>query len=366
MTAQAETMLETLAALSREFGGPAYVKGGGGNTSAKSASTLWIKPSGTALQEMTPARFVALDRARLGGVYAYSPDPDSAVREREVQELMMAARAPGQTGRPSVESPLHDLLEGTFVVHTHAELVNGLTCSRDGAAVAARLFPEALWVPYIDPGYTLSMDIRSRLATYARRHGAQPAVILLENHGIFVSGSTPEEIRRHYRRVLDALNAAYIQAGIARELSYGAPVSAEKVSALMDLLRSRLGPDAGAVEVSAPFAVVTGPLSPDHMVYAKAYPFTGELTERNVQQFRQQHGYAPRVIATPTGVFGVGRTAKAARLALDLARDGALIQQLAAAFGGARFMSDAARAFIESWEVESYREQQALKPLPSS
>ncbi len=85
MTAQAETMLETLAVLSREFGGPAYVKGGGGNTSAKSASTLWIKPSGTALQEMTPARFVALDRAReLGRARSqfFGPELQDRMRKR--------------------------------------------------------------------------------------------------------------------------------------------------------------------------------------------------------------------------------------------------------------------------------------------
>jgi len=31
---------------------------------------------------------------------------------------------------------------------------------------------------------------------------------------------------------------------------------------------------------------------------------------------------------------------------------------LAAAFGGIQFLVDAAREFIENWEVESYRQQQ--------
>jgi hypothetical protein len=47
-----------------------------------------------------------------------------------------------------------------------------------------------------------------------------------------------------------------------------------------------------------------------------------------------------------------------AQLALDLALDGARVQQLTQAFGGARYLDEAARTFIENWEVESYRAQQ--------
>jgi hypothetical protein len=45
-------------------------------------------------------------------------------------------------------------------------------------------------------------------------------------------------------------------------------------------------------------------------------------------------------------------------LALELAIDGAMIMHYARAFGGIQFMSDRARAFIENWEVESYRKKQ--------
>jgi rhamnose utilization protein RhaD (predicted bifunctional aldolase and dehydrogenase) len=97
------------------------------------------------------------------------------------------------------------------------------------------------------------------------------------------------------------------------------------------------------------------------MVYAKARAYSGEWHEAGLRAFREQTGYAPRVLVTRTAVLGVGRTAKAARLALELALDGARVRQLAEAFGGVQYMSEPARRFIESWEVESYREQQALK-----
>ena len=273
-------LLETITQLSHEFGTPEFVIGGGGNTSVKTVDTLWVKPSGTTLAGLKPETFVALDRQKLAQLYAVKVPADSSAREALVKDLMAAAVKPGQTGRPSVEAPLHDVLTGTFVVHTHATLVNGLTCARQGGAVCTRLFPDALWVPYIDPGFTLCMEVR-------RRWRGQRLVIL-ENHGIFVAGDTADEIRATYRRVLDALRAEYVQAGIATELLPGkTPATPE-------------------------------PITPDHIVYGKK----------------------PNLTAV-------------------MARDAALIRQLAAAFGGLQVLDERARTFIENWEVEAYRAKQA-------
>jgi hypothetical protein len=38
--------------------------------------------------------------------------------------------------------------------------------------------------------------------------------------------------------------------------------------------------------------------------------------------------------------------------------DGAIVQQLARAFGGLQLLKDASREFIENWEVEAYRMKQ--------
>ena len=50
--------LKTIVELSHEFGPPDYVKGGGGNTSVKNETTLWVKPSGTTLGDLTEETFV--------------------------------------------------------------------------------------------------------------------------------------------------------------------------------------------------------------------------------------------------------------------------------------------------------------------
>ena len=74
--------------------------------------------------------------------------------------------------------------------------------------------------------------------------------------------------------------------------------------------------------------------------------------------FQQKYGYLPNVIAWDNMVFGIGATEKKASLALEFAQDGALVMQLAEAFGGIEYLSDSSREFIENWEVESYRSKQ--------
>ncbi|NLC82584.1 MAG: hypothetical protein GX748_15510, partial [Lentisphaerae bacterium] len=81
-------LLETITQLSHEFGGCEYVKAGGGNTSCKTADTLWVKPSGTTLATLTPQGFVAMDRARLADLYTAQTPDDAAAREELVKNMM--------------------------------------------------------------------------------------------------------------------------------------------------------------------------------------------------------------------------------------------------------------------------------------
>ena len=77
--------------------------------------------------------------------------------------MMAAAVTPPGAGRPSVEAPLHELLDATYVIHLHPGKVNGMTCAKNGRETCAKLFPEALWIDYIDPGATLALEIKKIL-----------------------------------------------------------------------------------------------------------------------------------------------------------------------------------------------------------
>ena len=124
-------------------------------------------------------------------------------------------------------------------------------------------------------------------------------------------------------------------------------------------IREIFGEDAQFIESSGYFECVPGPITPDHLVYSRAYPFTDELTQENADAYRAKHGFAPKVLIYGDRVYGLGVTEKNAGLALLFAQDGAQVLKLSQAFGSVEYMTDRAREFIENWEVESYREKVA-------
>jgi len=342
-------LLETIANLSHEFGSPDFVKGGGGNTSCKTADTLWIKASGTTLAGLTAESLIEMDRARLKTLHGITPPSDAKQREALVKRVMEESRALGVTGRASVEAPLHNCLDYTYVVHTHPYLVNALTCGKQGALHAKRLFPEALWIDYIDPGYTLCIFVERKIAEYAEQVGHHPQVIVLKNHGIFVAANTADGIREIYAKVFKSLDGVIgkrplLPAGKAKG-SFVAEVKAAMPSGFF-------------FEDCATFELFEEPLTPDHIVYMKSYAHRGSPTRESVKAFEKAKGYAPRIFLSKEGVVSAADSQKQAGLAMELAQDAALIRLGAEHFGGIVGMTPGAISFIENWEVEAYRQKQ--------
>lgn len=364
--------LQTIVELSRRYGAdPEYVVAGGGNTSFKDGETLYIKGSGTALAEMTADGFVRMDRKRLAAIWQNDYPASSEERERAVLSDLMAARRPGEEAkRPSVETLLHDILPGAYVVHTHPALVNGLTCSVRGRKAMEELFgASALWIPSTNPGYVLSATVKEAMEAHSLRTGAAPEFIFLQNHGIFVGAATAAGIDTAYERVMGRLNArigrrpdfsgaaasygpsAALAAALGRLAAAGGASAA--VVFRRDAELARLCADRGA------FAPVASAYSPDHIVYAGSESLFLEEEadlERDWRKFLDRTGRKPKIVALKgTGIFGVGDGAKAAALAVELFVDAAKVACYTESFGGRRFMTEDQIDFINNWEVERYR-----------
>lgn len=352
--------LEKLAELSRRYGAdPDYVFLGGGNTSFKTDDELFIKPSGVALATIQPGQFLKLDRAELQKVFTVASQVSPDAREEVVKNLQLAAVRPLGAGRPSVEAPVHEIISYKFIVHTHPALVNGLTCSQEAGKAAARLFPQAIWLDYCNPGSTLAYTVKAALDEAVAKTGAQPHVIFLQKHGVFIGADTADEVAKIYADVMETLKKAYAEAGIdTADVELGTASDAD-VEETAPVLRTLLSDESGVrpvVRCVGNSQALGGPLTPDHVVYAKSFAFKGEPTAEAVAAFKKQRGYLPKVVEVPgRALFTVGGTlkdAKAVAVALGNARK---IERLAAAFGGVNYMTAEEYSFIENWEVESYR-----------
>ena len=147
--------LELLIELSRYFGSDRdFVIAGGGNTSFKDQQKLWVKASGSSLDEIRIDDFVVMNRLELQHLSEKSYSDNPHVREKQVKEDLISCMVDNKSGkRPSVETSIHEILNYKYVVHTHPTLVNALLCSKNAKNTVAKLFPETfLYIPYTDPG----------------------------------------------------------------------------------------------------------------------------------------------------------------------------------------------------------------------
>lgn len=111
--------LSTLVKMSNTYGSNlAYVLAGGGNTSVKDDTTLYVKGSGTQLATIKEEEFVEMSRARLNEIMKTDYPEDDVKRESlYLADVMAAVTDADKTKRPSVEALLHNLFAYTYVLH---------------------------------------------------------------------------------------------------------------------------------------------------------------------------------------------------------------------------------------------------------
>ena len=390
---------------SRLLGGdPRLVLHGGGNTSVKTvlpdlvgtpAEVLCVKGSGW---DMANIEAPGLPAVRLA--------PIRQLRQRDAlsdEDMVRIQRAnlldPGAPN-PSVETLLHAFLPHKYVDHTHATAVLSLTDQPDGAERCAELYGARVGiVPYIMPGFLLAKAA-------AEAFEADPAVegLVLVKHGVFSFG---EDAHEAYERMIAIVNEAEERLSRGRRSVFvaanlPATAAATEVApilrglcALADpatpgfhkrfVLDFRNGPAVRNFVSGAELQryALAGVATPDHTIRTKNYPLivpapergrlddfavaAGDAVERFVADY---HAYfvrrnaasavkkreldpAPRVILVPgVGLFGLGRSAKDAAVAADLAESWVATVTDAEAIGTFQSLTEAELFEIEYWSLE--------------
>ena len=195
-----EEGLRELETISRTIGtSPAYVQGGGGNTSVKLDDELMaVKASGFSLSQVSAqGGFVVVNYKKINAFYDSLDGNSGHDAEKKINEVVQASIVdlPGiERLRPSVEAGFHSLLD-RYVIHTHPVYANILCCSEEGESIARRLFESKLpmlWIPYVNPGFGLSMRIREEMKKLP--YGAKyPSAVFMQNHGLIITAGSREE-----------------------------------------------------------------------------------------------------------------------------------------------------------------------------
>lgn len=373
--------LNELIEISRFYGkSNDYVIAGGGNTSYKDDNTIWIKASGQSLASLTEEGLVALDRNKLHVISSGSYSENPSEREEQVKnDMLRSIHDADRNKRPSVETSLHEIIRYKYVVHLHPTLINGLLCSRSAKNSVQKIFGDSvLFVPYIDPGYTLFKKLEAEISGYRNKHGRDPQIIFLENHGSFVSADSTDEIKKMYEDILAKISAVVPAINEITNLPYN-PVLDKALPALRMLLstdkplviRQRHNSSIALYyQNQQEFHKISHPLTPDIIVYCKTrfmfveHSSTAEKIIDSVKyqlpKFQNEFGYLPRILVIKNmGVFSFADSVAAAEASLDVFEDLIRISHYALQWGGIKYLTPEQVAFIDQWEVENYRRKVA-------
>ncbi len=396
-------------------GEPRLVLHGGGNTSVKTVmadvagdevEVLCVKGSGWDMATIEPPGLPAVRLEPLRRMADVGHLSDEEMVNAQRINLLDAA-APN----PSVETLLHAFLPHKFIDHTHANAVVALTDTEHGEDLCREVYGDRMaLVPYVMPGFDLSKTV---LDVY--REAPDTEGLILLKHGIFTYGETAREA---YDRMIEMVSLAEARiAGAGRTVFAVAPLpqhlaTAAEVAPILRgacaldrgdgnygrwILDFRTGPDILAFVGGTDLGRYSqqGTATPDHVIRTKQKPLMVPAPEADrldafAAAARQAvdayaadyHAYfarnnahqavpkteldtAPRVILVPgLGLFGIGASAKDARIAADIAETNVAVITDAEALGGYRVIPEPDVFDIEYWSLEQAKlGKGAEKPL---
>ena len=205
-----------------------YTQGGGGNTSCKTDdnSVMLIKASGYKLKDVSSTNaFVAVDQKKIYEYYNNVDINDGVDHEKESAEISKNAVIELEglpVLRPSVEVGFHSILD-KFVIHTHSVYANLIACSIQGEKLAESLFKDKdygfVFLPYINPGFELTLTMKKAIADYKEKNGKTPEVIFMKNHGLVVTANNLERVKDIHTDVNQTIQNYFNVGGILTEIS---------------------------------------------------------------------------------------------------------------------------------------------------
>jgi rhamnulose-1-phosphate aldolase/alcohol dehydrogenase len=380
---------------------------GGGNTSVKTTVTdllgediavLCVKGSGWDMADIEPPGLPAVRLDPLLRLRSFD-----VLADEDMVRFQRGALVDPSSPNPSIETLLHAFLPHKFVDHTHSAAVLALTDQPTDQAVLGEVYGDRVaLVDYVKPGFDLAKVAAAVYDAHPEAEG-----LILRKHGIFTFGATAREA---YERMVDLVTLAenYIaEAGGGGGVFPGGelPTEISPVSEVAPVVRGLLAVR-GAESLADPVRMILefrtseavleyvngrdvgrysqiGVVTPDHVIRTKGVPLVVPAPEAGREDaFRDAASAAvdkyvadyqayfarhdgvrepakqvldpmPRVVLVPgLGLFGVGNSAGAARIAADLAENTVRVITDAEAVGGYEPVDEAAAFDMEYWSLE--------------
>ncbi len=384
---------------------PQLVLHGGGNTSVKTTmrdtlgeevAVLCVKGSGWDMGTIEPPGLPAVRLEPLRRLRALD-----RLSDEDMVNVQRCNLLDSSSPNPSVEALFHAFLPHKFIDHTHANAVLSLSDQPNGEALAREVYDgRAAIVPYVMPGFALAKLAAEAAAAMPKAEG-----LILLKHGIFSWGDSAEEA---YARMIELVSLAEARLGRGRRNVFASGALPQQVMGVAELapvlrglaalpvdasdgvyrrwvLEHRVSPEILNYVGGADVARYSreGVATPDHSLRTKGWPLvvpgpdaadpTGfaATTKQAFQDFAADYAAyfarhnpravpprtmldpVPRVILVPgVGLFALGKSAKEAKIAADIAEAAVAVITDAEAIGRFESISEADLFDVEYWSLE--------------
>lgn len=408
---------ELLARSNRLGSDPTVTNYGGGNTSAKVSVTspatgepvelLFVKGSGGDLGTLEATGLAVLERDRL---VALDQVYEGVEQEDAMVELFPFCSFGRGGATPSIDTPMHGLVDLPHVDHLHPDAVIALACAADGERLVREIWAGAVaWVPWRRPGWELGKAMADL--------SVDPDVIgaVLGGHGLTAWGSTSDEVEERSLRIIADASEFIARSSVAEPFGPVVPgrqaqapeARRWRAAALFPYLRAVASADHRQVghfsdsEVvldflsreKAPRLVSLGTSCPDHFLRTKVRPLLldtpcdapleeavarlAELHEdyrKDYTAYYERHATAdspairgadPAVILVPgVGMFTFGADKQTARVAGEFYVNAVNVMRDAEGVSTYRPIDEAEKFRVEYWQLEE--KKLTLRPAPKA
>jgi rhamnulose-1-phosphate aldolase/alcohol dehydrogenase len=397
---------------------PTVTNYGGGNTSCKvqvthaatgeATTLLYVKGSGGDLGTLRFDGLAVLELDRLRGL-------DERYRGQAHEDEMVdlfpwCAYGPGGAA-PSIDTPMHGLVERPHIDHLHPDSVIALAASADGERLTAECYGgRVAWIPWVRPGWELGRLHRQLLEDDPELEG-----VVLGGHGLTCWGASSDECEQRAFRLIGEAAEFIERTGrpepLGRVRGDRAPLpEAERrarAAALVPLLRRVASTDARMLGHWTDSAVVLDFLSrealdrlvplgtscPDHFLRTKVRPLLldtapdaplervearlGELhaayREEYAAYYRRyadpgtppMRGADPAIVLVPgVGMFSFGKDKQTARVTGEFYLNAINVMRGAEAVSTYQPVPEAEKFRVEYWRLEEAKLQRLPRPKP--
>jgi rhamnulose-1-phosphate aldolase/alcohol dehydrogenase len=395
---------------------PTVTNYGGGNSSCKAdvvhpatgerVTLLYVKGSGGDLGTLRYPGLAALelDRLlRLDGGYR------GVEHEDEMVGLFPFCAFGSGGAAPSIDTPMHGLVDATHVDHLHPDSVIALAAAADGERLVRDCYGDRVaWVPWIRPGWELGRMITEIVRAQPRAEG-----VVLGGHGLTTWGTTSEQCQERGLRLIR--EAAEFLARTGRPEPFGTvrddrrPLPEEarrqRAAQLAPILRGIASTDSGAVghfrddDLILDFLcreeldrlVPLGTSCPDHFLRTKVRPLLLDTApdapldevERHLRElhaaYRDEYrayyeryadagsppmrGADPAIVLVPgVGMFSFGGDKQTARIAGEFYVNAINVIRGAEAVSTYAPVAESEKFRVEYWELEERKLRRRPKP----